>query len=56
MVEPCWARLANSSPLGIGDLSAKRVRMTVWEMSGRVNSTPSRAALAAVAVTPGIIW
>jgi len=51
----CVAREARSCFSGTGVLPALRVKMTVWDTSGRVSSVESAAADAVPELTPGII-
>ena len=55
-VAPLRASAASRSRSGTGVLPATRVRITVWETSGRVSSCFSAAAAAKALVTPGTTW
>ena len=49
-----WPRISSCSPSGIDEaFMPVRVMMTVWAISGSVNSVESRAAAPAKAGTPG---
>ena len=55
-VAPVRANATSSSPSGIADArTAVRVSTTDWHTPGSVSSTPSVAAAAAKAGTPGVM-